>query len=482
MYSLGVPIGMFVDHRGQRPAVVGGALLLGLGYFPLHQAYEDATGTIAFLCFVSFLTGLGACMAFAAAVKTSALNWPRHRGTATAFPLAGFGLSAFFFSTLGRLLFPNDTGSFLAMLAIGTSGLTFCGFFFLRVVPHSDYQHQSDQANPRARHEPSEVVTKPQASRQHPHDFVTKTGTSNSDDLIPAARTIDGQASMESVTQVGDAGPSLDVASDPSEMTSLMSNSVSLPGDIISLQSTIDTDRLPRADIRGFRLIRTLDFWHQFSIMGILSGVGLMTINNTGHNVNALWRRWDHTVSDGFLITQQQMHVSILSICSFAGRLLSGIGSDMLVRALRSTRLWCLFFSSLVFSVAQISALYITNPHMLGVVSGLSGFAYGMLFGVFPSIVAETFGVNGLSQNWGLMTLSPVISGNIFNLFYGRVFDQHSNVGSDNGRSCQEGLACYSDAYFVTLSACVLGTVVTLWAIRRQHDLRSMGSRGTQQD
>jgi len=45
--------------------------------------------------------------------------------------------------------------------------------------------------------------------------------------------------------------------------------------------------------------------------------------------------------------------------------------------------------------------------------------AYGFLFGVYPSLVAETFGVHGLSQNWGCMTLAPVISGNIFNLLYG---------------------------------------------------------------
>lgn len=45
--------------------------------------------------------------------------------------------------------------------------------------------------------------------------------------------------------------------------------------------------------------------------------------------------------------------------------------------------------------------------------------AYGFLFGVFPSLVAECFGVNGLSQNWGCMTLAPIVFGNIFNLLYG---------------------------------------------------------------
>lgn len=101
--------------------------------------------------------------------------------------------------------------------------------------------------------------------------------------------------------------------------------------------------------------------------------------------------------------------------------------------------------------------------------SGLSGLGYGFLFGVFPSIVAESFGIHGLSQNWGFMTLSPVVSSNVFNLFYGVVFDSHSVVGPDGERSCPDGLDCYRNAYFVTLAACGLGVVVTLSTIRHQY-------------
>ena len=45
--------------------------------------------------------------------------------------------------------------------------------------------------------------------------------------------------------------------------------------------------------------------------------------------------------------------------------------------------------------------------------------AYGFLFGVYPALVAECFGVHGLSQNWGCMILAPIVFGNIFNLAYG---------------------------------------------------------------
>lgn len=123
--------------------------------------------------------------------------------------------------------------------------------------------------------------------------------------------------------------------------------------------------------------------------------------------------------------------------------------------------------------VAQLSALTISNPYFLFIVSSFTGLAYGFLFGVFPSIVAEAFGVHGLSQNWGCMTLAPVISGNVFNIFYGLVFDAHSRVDDEGGHLvCDQGLECYRNAYVVTIISCVAGLGVTLWSIRHAHTTR----------
>jgi MFS family permease len=147
------------------------------------------------------------------------------------------------------------------------------------------------------------------------------------------------------------------------------------------------------------------------------------------------------------------------------------------VKVLKASRLWCLTIASLIFLAAQLFALNIENPHFLGLVSGFTGLAYGFLFGCFPSLVAEAFGVHGLSQNWGCMTLSPVISGNIFNLFYGMVYDKHSIVKDGGERECTEGLNCYRSAYLVTVVACVVGLIVNLWSIRYTHQLREEEER-----
>lgn len=160
------------------------------------------------------------------------------------------------------------------------------------------------------------------------------------------------------------------------------------------------------------------------------------------------------------------MHLEILKLT------ISGVGSDFLSKVLKASRLWCLTIAAAIFLVGQTFALNIENPNYLSVVSSLTGLAYGFLFGCFPSLVAEAFGVHGLSTNWGFMTLSPVISGNIFNLFYGVVYDTHSILKPGGERECTEGLACYRSAYLVTVVACLLGLVVSLWSIWYTHNLR----------
>lgn len=417
MYLLGVPVGMFVDRR-PRPAVIAGSLLLALGYFPLHQAFDRGAGSVWLLCFFNFLSGFGGCMAFAAAVKTSALNWPHHRGTATAFPLAAFGLSAFFFSLFGAVLFPGDTSAFLAMLAFGTFGLTITGFFFLRIFPHTGYRAVSRPDPLLNSQELYRTSSEDMKHHQHQRHTQVEPGTSpgsaaNLDDVerqdgVPPSCPPNTGEGHQSTSSAADA--SEDDITD--ETSSLVSSSSSMPGDVF-VQNSVDLDRSHRVDIRGLRLLRMVDFWQLFCIMGILTGIGLMTIkqvpqsrrhlhiltssrSNIGHTVNALWRHWDENIDEGFVIARQQMHVSILSVCSFIGRLLSGqcprptpfsrltmlhcttgVGSDVIVKTLGGSRVWCLVVSSLIFSVAQICALSIQNPHLLGLVSGLSGLAVG---------------------------------------------------------------------------------------------------------
>lgn len=264
MYTMGVPIGMFVDDRGSRPAVLAGAFLLAIGYVPLCISFEKAAGSVPVLCFFSYLTGLGGCMAFAGAVKTSALNWPSHRGTATAFPLAGFGLSAFFFSFVGAILFPGSTSSFLLLLAWGTFGLTSVGYFFLKVHPQVSYQEVPTQSS-----EPSSSGRGRSRSVTEP-GMLSNPEAVHPDLALPPKAPPESDASRANIlndTEAGDA-PS-------TENSSLLAGAA---GAEIVGGSSVDQDVSYRLDVRGVKLLFCLDFWQLFSIMAILAGTGLMTI------------------------------------------------------------------------------------------------------------------------------------------------------------------------------------------------------------
>lgn len=79
--------------------------------------------------------------------------------------------------------------------------------------------------------------------------------------------------------------------------------------------------------------------------------------------------------------------------------------------------------------------------------------------------------MHGLSTNWGCITIAPIISGNIFNLFYGIVFDSNSIVGKDGTRECDVGRECYRTAYMLTLLASVVAvgtSLVSIWHHMRE--------------
>jgi hypothetical protein len=270
MYSLGIPVGMLVDAKGSRIAVILGALFLGGGYFFLHQAYDRGSGSMPLLCMFSFFTGLGGCAAFAAAIKVSALNWPHHRGTATGVPLAAFGLSAFFFSTFAQFVLPGSTGHFLMLLACGTFGLVFTSFFFLRVLPHPHYtavsSREAGMTDSQRLHR-----TRSEESKHHRERIIDEEPGRS---IFVNVHSLQGDILSQYDAGAGSAGG---VMSEADETSSLMSKSTtSSPGDI-NQESSVK-DHAHRVDIRGLKMLPLLEFWQLFALMGILTGIGLMTI------------------------------------------------------------------------------------------------------------------------------------------------------------------------------------------------------------
>ncbi|KAL4879091.1 major facilitator superfamily domain-containing protein [Aspergillus karnatakaensis] len=479
MYACGIPMGLLTDNRGPRLTTLIGAVSLGLGYFPLHLAYNGGQGSMGvfFLSVFSFLTGFGSCSAFGASIKTAATNFPEHRGTATAFPLAAFGLSAFFWSTTSAIFFHSNTGKFLLLLAIGTSLINLLAFPFMRLMaPAPKVPYFS--VSPRRSFESRQLRRPRSTDLRSDYGDHDEAGMHTSTTIFSQSAVHSRNHSTASQSQ-----PHADVNFD--ELSSLVSKTPSRTSEehFHERAAEEDDDGLSdvalnshQPDIRGLAMLRKVEFWQLFLTMALLSGIGLMTINNIGNSAKALWEYYDDSATPKFIQQRQVMHVSILSFGNFAGRLSSGIGSDILVKKFSMSRFWCLFISALVFTLTQLGGASISNPHQLVIVSAFTGIAYGFLFGVFPSITAHTFGINGLSQNFGTMTLAPVFSGNVFNLLYGSIFDHRSTVDENGDRECPDGLACYQVAYYMTFFSGVGGICVCLWSIWR--DRRLHGAAG----
>lgn len=470
MYAVGIPAGLLIDHRGPRWGVLLGCTALAVGYFPLRSAYIQGPGSysVGMLCFLLFLTGVGSNSAFSAALKVCATNWPQHRGTATAFPLSAFGLSALFFTTVSGIAFPDSTGDYLLLLAVGTFCLVFVGMIFLKII------------RPESQYEAVPGGERPGFSRKDSNHMRRTKGTHSGD---ASKGTIDGENAGK---QTPFLNPSFYFSlltylypGNTDETSSLVS-SASGPGDI--------PDSTPHAhtqteEITGLALLQSPKFWQLFIMLGLLCGVGLMTINNIGNNARSLWHHYDDSASHDFIQKRQLMHVSILSFFSFAGRLSSGIGSDYLIHH-HCSRFWTLVASACIFTCAQIAALTIENPNLLFWVSALTGLGYGALFGVYPALVADAFGPSGMGINWGFMTIAPVVSGNIFNLAYGGILDAHS-IFKDDGkgggeRVCDEGRSCYASAYYITLLSSFVAIAWSLYCIRqgKVERLRREGREG----
>lgn len=200
----------------------------------------------------------------------AAYNWPNNRGTATAFPLSAFGLSAFFFTTIGHIFLGTSVSDFLLMLAAGTLILNVSAFFFLRLIP-----------------------TTPVYAPVHSDEDSTHSSHS---------------------TKLRKRSPSL---TDPSAFDHDIDETSSLTprGSVDSLAPPSGhTGALHGQEMTGTALLGTLDFWALFLLLSLLAGVGLMTINNIGNDAGALWKHAAPDTTRAFVRQREQMHVAILSL------------------------------------------------------------------------------------------------------------------------------------------------------------------------
>ncbi|CAE6510726.1 unnamed protein product [Rhizoctonia solani] len=506
MYCSGPIWGKVVDARGPRIPLLVAFVLISFGYGGIRAFYTGAitmsetsvarfNGGVAALFFFSLCTGMAGNAGITSAMNSAAKSFPdRMRATITGMVASGFGLSAFFFSTTAHVLFPGDTGALLLVLALGSSFAMLLGFFIVRPVSHTPH-HELYQALPAAESQLSIIEqsdTFSPVEGTYEQDAIAHVrGTSRARDEARRSRTFaredipflsDGASSYRGRSRNA-ARLSLEIPawSQDGSPDQARGRSVSMHRDFIDATSTLKKPHEDDPNIHGFALFKTVDFWVVFGALSLLAGTGLMYINNVGLIVQALLAAgnpdWDR--ADGG--ERQAAQVSIISVANAAGRLLIGLGADHGKNKYDAPRSYFLVITALVAIASQATLMYAEVPDHLWMASGLLGLAYGATFGLCPVLTIEWFGIGHFSGNWGFVSLAPVLSGNLFNLMFGRNLDNRAaksqpvattptharGLPSSSELLCYDGSACYTDSIRISLFACFCALAISIFAAWR---------------
>jgi len=190
-----------------------------------------------------------------------------------------------------------------------------------------------------------------------------------------------------------------------------------------------------------------------------------MWINNVGLMVRALMSNDNASSDERENVKWQTLQVSALSIASCIGRFSIGIAADFgKHRGIR--RAHCIPVVAALFLISQLVGLGVRDIEHLKYAVILVGVSYGGVFGLLPTIIIEWFGIAHFSENWGLVSLSPLVAGNVFSMLFGRILDSHSSRDED-GMRCLEGARCYSASLYVTTWACLFALILASVAVKR---------------
>ncbi|BGP31464.1 hypothetical protein JCM10296v2_003228 [Rhodotorula toruloides] len=445
-------IGRIVDRRGPKPTLVFAAIALTAGYFIIRAFYLSGTAEgglferfgLPGLVAAEVLTGMGSTAGLSSAGNSVAKSFRKRRAAALSVVLSGFGLSAFFYSTLSSLfLHPRHrsscshpsaslsdilalrkrapegdlTSDFLLLLSLGSLVSMVVGLAFVRPVLREAEEVKDG---------PAAVVD------QEEEDEV---------DAESIAAEID--------TQRPGSSP---LARPSTERTPLLR----------SQSSKSTSSVVPDRNITGLALLRELDFYLIFFFNGLCAGVGLCYINNLGTVVRALS---SSSPSDPNPALLQSRLVSLLSIFNCLGRLLSGFGSDYLLhhRLLALPRVFWLPLTASLLLSSQLAALAVSSPKALWIPTALTGLAHGCLFGLSGIIGLERFGIKSWSQTNGVLALAPAVFGQSTNLLFGAIYDSRAIV---------VGKARYAPAFWMTSGMALCAVGVGGWLAGGRREMR----------
>ncbi|RXW15826.1 hypothetical protein EST38_g10027 [Candolleomyces aberdarensis] len=492
VYTTGPVWGRIVDSRGPRILLCCAFVFLLGGYMGMRYLYDaglpEGVNHLSVLSFAalvlcSYLTGAGGNGGLTSSVNSTARTFPdQMRGITTGLVISGFGLSAFLFSTISHTFFPGNTSTFLFILAVGTAFPMILGFFFIRPIPlpphkktpHDEYDAVPEEGAEGTRDGPESALLHDEDDAEEDDDEDPSTSPVYVAEAGVAPEHRRRERDVEMSPQLRFEGRELDVDHDRRTDRSL------------SRGAAITHDTLP--NVYGLKLWKSSDFHLLFSILSLLSGTGLMYINNVGSMSQALYAFNNPHYDPKKAAQWQSIQVSSISLMNCAGRILIGVISDFAKNRFDIPRSYCLVLVSLTCCISQVIAARVDRIADLWVASSVLGLGYGAVFSLLPTVCLEWFGMPHFSENWGYLSMSPMIAGNLFSILFGWNLDKNedkmpkhsapaavslgSAVSAITARAslpsaevrCSRGPECYVDSIYVTIAATFFAVGLSVWA------------------
>ncbi|KAL0958795.1 hypothetical protein HGRIS_014115 [Hohenbuehelia grisea] len=457
--------GKVADSLGSQPLLAAAFILLLGGYSGIRYFYDSAVPlpssdapkvSYALLILFNFMTGVGGTSGMMSGMNATAKSFPDSaRATTTGLVLSGFGLSAFLFSTVSALLFPGDTSSLLLLLTLGTALPMLLGFFFLKPVASVTSPSRVDAAlvdTETGTQGPLNVVFH-HCNNSHESDRLL-----GPDEMAEACRYEGTSTTQFSQypTPTPDSSRAMDYFSDSSMDAQ----------QLLRERQTSSHWTSGEPNVYGRELFKSLDFWLVATVFGLLAGTGLMYINNVGSIAHALADA-DGAPYDEKIIPQiQAKQVTAISVMNCLGRIAMGLTSDYAKNSFGAPRSYCLVLASLLFLCSQVAIISINDLDKLWIGSIMLGFSYGSAFALVPTLCIYYFGMSHFSENFGFTTLSPMVSGYVFSVIFGKTLDEHEGPTSPSrtaAHQCTEGRGCYANALHFTIGACLLALGLSLF-------------------
>lgn len=257
---------------------------------------------LGLLALAMFMTGVGGNSGLSAALNATAKSFPDGtRASATGTVLAGFGLSAFLFSTVGHAAFKGDAAGLLLLLALGTGLPAIIGSFIIRPVP----PQLASSANG---YEP--VAAGPEIIVDHSrvsHDQASYSRSSS----LEMSRSRSPASRQRHPTQQH------------------LDNEHSGGDSDITFTKPFDSEVTPATpNFTPRDLLRSKDFYTLFTVLALCCGTGLMYINNAGTVALALGRMGKLVYDTERVAAYQAKQVATVSIWNCTGRIAGGLVSD----------------------------------------------------------------------------------------------------------------------------------------------------------